>query len=360
MIDKLTILNIKDKLMQLKITSWNVEHSARLIGSDISELLEDRRQRVANTITDINPDILCMLEGPSSEIDITNFCRDVLNGKWQPVLLSGDGDASNKHKRYETSGSQWIWFLVKTEWIGKCRLQEPSVWQSFVGHKDWPVYYWGQKQEQRHSHYRHPQVLIFEYEQGKELEIIGQHMKSKINREQVWDDKEGKVLSGAYVDEALIARVKLATEARNIRAYVDARFNQTRSPAIIILGDANDGVGQDFFEQNYMFFDLISNLQGNVMQSDRFFNHALFDFPAELRWSAKYDDPITGKRAKDNPLLIDHILMSQALVNGAFPLQVNSGAGMVEHLAFDRANAGATVKRITSDHRPISVVLRSL
>lgn len=292
-----------------------------------------------------------MLEAPNSESGIIAFCRDVLANKWKPILLNNDD--------YQIKGSQGIWFLVRDSLVSQCKLQSPSVWQSYVGHKSWPVHYWGKSQEKSHSHYRHPQVLIFTTDDDQELEIIGQHMKSKINRNTVWLDKDKRVLTPKYVNEALKARIKLATEARNIRAYIDARFEQTSEPAIVVLGDANDGIGQDHFEEKYMFFDLISNLQGNVMHSERFFNHALFDYPEKLRWTAKYSNPITGKKAKDNPLLIDHIIMSQALVNGSFPLQVKSGAGKVEHLAFDRGNSGATAKRITSDHRPISITLKS-
>ncbi|WNC69951.1 hypothetical protein RI845_07390 [Thalassotalea nanhaiensis] len=336
--------------MELKITSWNIEHSARLIGTNISDLNKDRRKRVVDTIQDINPDILCMLEAPSSEEDIKAFCNDVLDNKWQPITLNNDD--------YQIKGTQWIWFLVRDSLFNNCRLQAPSIWQSFVGHKSWPVHYWGQEKEKSHSHYRHPQVLIFTTQNGQELEVIGQHMKSKINRNPVWEDKEEGILTTKYINEALKARIKLATEARNIRAYINTRFDQNQSPAIVVLGDANDGIGQDYFEKKYMFFDLISNLQGNVMQSDRFFNHALFDYPENLRWSAKYANPITGKKAKDNPLLIDHIIMSQALVNGSFDLQAGEGAGEVEHLAFERGNSGASAKRITSDHRPVSITLK--
>lgn len=142
-----------------------------------------------------------------------------------------------------------------------------------------------------------------------------------------------------------------------MRAYIDARFNQVPAPGILVMGDANDGPGQDYFEALYMFFDLVSNLQGNVMESDRFFNHALFDFPEALRWTARYRDDVMSIPASRNPLLIDHILMSQPLVSGALPLQAHAHAGLVEHQAYERANAGASASARTSDHRPVSLVL---
>jgi len=191
---------------------------------------------------------------------------------------------------------------------------------------------------------------------GHELEVIGLHLKSKINQKRITRDEDGNI-TGDYLEEALKARVKLATEARNVRAYIDARFDQVPAPGILVLGDANDGPGQDYFESLYMFFDLVGNLQGNVMDAERFFNHALFDFPLPLRWTAKYRDDVTGVPASRNPLLIDHILMSQPLVSGALPVQAHAQAGRVEHQAYERANAGASAPAKTSDHRPVSLML---
>lgn len=343
--------------MPLKVTSWNIEHSARLIGDNLTAANADRRQRVRETVEDMNPDVLCMLEGPKGEADVVAFAEDVLGGQWQPVLLSGAGEAiGTRDGQYETKGTQWVWFLVRRLLAGRCRLQPPAVWQSFTGDAGWKVHYWGQLKPTPHRHYRHPQVMIMELGGGHELEVIGLHLKSKINQMRITRDADGNI-TGDYLEEALKARVKLATEARNVRAYVDARFDQIPAPGILVVGDANDGPGQDHFEALYMFFDLVGNLQGNVMDAERFFNHALFDFPLPLRWTAKYRDDVTGVPASRNPLLIDHILMSQPLVSGALPLQAHAQAGLVEHQAYERANAGASAKAKTSDHRPVSLLL---
>ena len=245
---------------------------------------------------------------------------------------------------------------MRASLFDQCRLQSPSVWQAFTEHSKWNVHYWGQFKPTKHYHYRHPQVMIVDIGQGKELELIGLHMKSKINKKALKRDVDGNIVSD-YLEEALKARIKLATEARNIRAYIDARFDQIPGPGILVMGDANDGPGQDYFESRYMFFDLVNNLQGNIMTSERFFNHALFDFPQELSWTAKYRDAVMKIPASKNPLLIDHIFMSQPVVTGALPLTVNEGAGFIEHQAFERANAGASSKRKSSDHRPVSLML---
>ncbi len=341
----------------MKLTSWNVEHSSRLIGENISDINKERRKRVKATIEDINPDILCLLEAPKGEAAISVFCEKVLEKKWRPVLLEeGREPLGSNDRGYDTNGKQWIWFLVRDGLYSRCKLQAPSVWKSFTGHSRWNVHYWGEPAPSFYSHYRHPQVLLMDIGNNQELEIIGVHLKSKINRNPITRDNDGNII-GHYLTEALKARVKLATQAKDVRKYITSRFEQIPHPSIIILGDVNDGPGQDYFEKRYLHFDLIGNLQGSIMNSDQFFNHALFDFPDHLRWSAKYEDNILELSADQNPLLIDHILMSQSLVQGRSPLQAIVGSGYVEHQAFERGNAGASVSKRSSDHRPISIIL---
>ena len=340
--------------MNLKICSWNIAHSDRLADDNPSTLDQERIRRVRETFAEIDPDIVCLLEGAKGEVSIQEFCQRALEDKWKPVLLDGPKDGS-RDDDYRINGTQWIWFLVRDSWLAQCELQSPAVWESFTGRLTWDVHFWGETKPKRHKHYRHPQVLRVDIG-GEIIELIGVHLKSKINKKTLKFDADGNVID-PYLETALQARIKLATEARNVRSYIEARFNQSPAPGILVMGDANDGPGQDWFEQRYMFFDLVSNLQGNVLQADRFFNHALFDFPDHLRWSAKYRDQIRRIPASRNPLLIDHILMSQPFVDGRLPLQAEAQAGHVEHEAYERGNAGATSKERTSDHRPVSLVL---
>ena len=322
-----------------------------------TEAKADRRQRVRNTLKEIGPDILCLVEGPRGEAGIKSFAKDVLGGAWTPVFLpESKQDREQRDREYKTKGPQWIWFLVRTELRERCRLQNPSVWQSFTDTRKWKVHYWGSEAPSEYGHYRHPQVLIVDLEGGSELEIIGVHLKAKKNDYEIERDENGNIV-GNYLDEALKARVKLATQARDVRRYIDARFEQTPDPAIVVLGDVNDGPGHDFFERHYLFFDLIGNLQGSIVKPRRFLSHALFDYPDRLRWTARYRDEVNRIPASRNPLLIDHVLLSEALVSGESHITAGENSGMVEHQAYERGNAGATANRRTSDHRPISVVL---
>ncbi len=90
----------------------------------------------------------------------------------------------------------------------------------------------------------------------------------------------------------------------------------------------------------YLFFDLLSNIQGDVFFASRFLNHALFDFPDHLRWSVYFKDFVDPVR--DPHILLDHILFTQGLVDGKLPWQINAHAGKVEHEIHDLINHDTT------------------
>ena len=264
------------QLKSLKVTTWNLEHCNRLITDNPSEQIVDRRNRIWNTLESIDPDVICLQEGPKGSQAIQDFCQQVFKGRYVPVLLPTDND-----RDYQLLGSQWIWFVVKSDLADRCYLQDPDVWQTLTEEKSWKVHQWGEEISNSHKHYRHPQVMVMNIDGEHEIEFIGVHLKSKINKKKiVWENGD---LTGEYVNEALKARIKLATESANVRKYIHAKFEQLEHPGIVLLGDCNDPVGKDHFEKYYMFFDLISNLQGEVLMSERFFNHALFDYPNHLR-----------------------------------------------------------------------------
>lgn len=59
--------------MALKLMSWNVEHADRLVVANPSATVLNRQQRVRATVEEVNPDILCIDEGPRSEAGMTTF-----------------------------------------------------------------------------------------------------------------------------------------------------------------------------------------------------------------------------------------------------------------------------------------------
>jgi endonuclease/exonuclease/phosphatase family metal-dependent hydrolase len=329
----------------IKIVSWNVEHLDRLAQGNLSGNQKRRRDAVVQEIQALAPDILCVLEGPKGEAGIERVATDLLAGEWAAVKAS-DG-------QYATLGSQWIWFLVRKDLAPRASLLPVAAWDAFTS-KSWPCHLWGEFTEQQHQHYRHPQVLVLDWN-GFRVEFIGLHLKSKFvnSGEKMWN--AGGAEQETFIREALSARIKLTTEATNVRAYIDAKFRQVEKPAIIVLGDFNDGPGKEYFEERYLFFDLVSNLQGDVFFATRFLNHALFDFPDDLRWTVNFKDFVDPTR--DPHILLDHILFTQGLVDGTLPWKIDAHAGKVEHEIHDLTNAGLPSSGKTSDHKPVSLIV---
>ena len=331
----------------LKLTTWNLEWLDKLFDEPSSPAVEEKKTRRKNAIREeveqIDADILCILEGPKGEDRVDTFCQDVLNGDYVAVKAD-DGE-------YATKGRQWIWFLVKPALLPSCSLLPTDTYKEFTG-ASWKVNYWGDFETATHRHYRHPQVLVLD-SNGTRIEFIGLHTKSKFVMGGQSDWNAGGERKEEFIRGAIKARIKLTTEVQDVRRYINRKFEQTPNPAIFVLGDLNDGPGKEFFERQYLFFDLLSNLQGDVFFARRFLNHALFDFPEHLRWTVDFDDFVDPER--DPHILLDHILFTQSLVDGSLPWKINSNAGLVEHEIHELVNATVPQASETSDHRPVSV-----
>ncbi|HWS55225.1 MAG TPA: endonuclease/exonuclease/phosphatase family protein [Pyrinomonadaceae bacterium] len=331
----------------LKLTSWNVEHLDRLTQNNLSATQKKRRDAVVAEVRALDPDFLCVLEGPKGEAAIDRVADGLLGGDWVAVKAD-DG-------KYATLGTQWIWFLVRRQLADRASLLPVATWDAFTRPR-WPCCFWGEFEERNHQHYRHPQVLVVDWD-GLRVEFVGLHLKSKfVNQGQsMWN--AGGERRQQFIREALTARIKMTTEATNVREYVDAKFRQVENPAIFVLGDLNDGPGKEWLEDRFLFFDLISNVQGDIFAASRYLNHALFDFPDHLRWSVFFKDFVEPER--DPHILLDHIMFTQGLVNGSLPWQIESRAGKVEHEIHDLINAPLPSSAKTSDHKPVSVAIKT-
>ncbi len=343
-----------------KLTAWNIEWLDKLMAALADPItsavqrqrLKRRLDSIYSVITEVSPDICCVTEGPSGEEAIDRFAEGL------------DGYVAVKRppgNLYMQQGTQWIWFLVKKSLAPDTSLLPLDVWREYAElaspggeHKaKWPVYRWGEIDASKHGHYRHPQVLVWNVA-GVRVEIIGGHFKSKLTKVGNFKSPDPAVRR-AYIEETLEARIKLATEAQNTRYYIDQRFRQDVAPAIVLMGDLNDGPGKELFERQFLFFDLLGNLQGDVFESEKYLNHALFDYPDDLRWTVRFKDPVDETR--DPHILLDHIMFTQAFVRSQLPLSIEPHAGKVEHAIFDRANAQLGTSGPVSDHRPVSCLL---
>jgi hypothetical protein len=369
-------------MRRLKLCTWNIEHFERVLAQwDAPKL-----RAISSEIRGIAADVVCIVEGPWSVSKLKRWLADPIDGlagEWTlptvpgtEALLNpaGEDDFAGLKALYgmggnRNTGAQWIWFLVRSDLAAEANPVHQSVdlWRAFTGTRRWQFRAWGADKRVPHFHWRHPQVLRLTLG-GYELECIGVHLKSKINKANPFSDGPDD-LAPQYVQNALTARIKLTSEVTDLRRYIDARFAQEREPRIFVMGDLNDGPGREYFEREYLHHDLVGNIQGDVFWATRFLNHALFDFEDELRWTTEFRDkvevwarglpdaalPTPGKLDTTRKQLIDHILFTQALTGPGAGPKVVRRSGTVEHTVHERIAATLPRGQRVSDHRPVSV-----
>ena len=411
--------------MSLRITTWNIGWFGQLLKGHTRTLPKKsfkvtkakdlalqrlQREKIAEEILKIDPDILCIQEGPSTgNISmLEKFCNEDLLGRWKVIKRP-------KNDKYHIRGSQGIFFIVRStkidiwkpsllpqskwfeatelesridinildsgehnkKWIinhpqfkpGDIKtLKEPIIGDENMG--DSPIVALGDRE---HSHYRHPQVLVLTIG-DKRVDIIGCHFKSKYGG---GDYKEAgelrKIKNRAFKKEeikliksveqtAVESRIKLTTEITNVRFYIENRFRNEPNPIVFVCGDFNDGVGKEVFERKYLFHDAISNMQGDVFFASRFLNHALFDYSQNNgenhRWTTRFVDVWDPYRKPE--ILLDHILYTQSVCGSEAlentGLEVAPFAGRVEHAIHNAVNSVFDIEKdYTSDHRPVTI-----
>jgi hypothetical protein len=329
-----------------------------------------RLDGLSTLIAEIDPDVLFICEGVVGAAHMRACVAKHLPA-YELVTHPVDDD-----DLYRIQGPQWLWFLVRKDLLATLspRLLSVETWMAYVADESRGSHAGGEwvvsipkvqgdvllpNVRERHGHYRHPQVLVLDWG-GTRVEIIGVHLKSKLVTKKPRKRRPGEEFEAyakqttvaRYLAESHIARIKLTTEATNVRYYIDRRFEQEPEPSIFLVGDVNDGPGKELIEREYLFHDLIGNLQGDIFLAERFLNHALFDFPTHLRWTVQFDDLLDPERPDE--ILLDHILFTQALAGGGSgPLRVPPHGGLVEHEVHERISS--LHPGSLSDHRPVSV-----
>jgi endonuclease/exonuclease/phosphatase family metal-dependent hydrolase len=408
----------------LRVTTWNLAWFGQLLQGRTRTTPQRSRavtdaagkalqalqvRQIGAEIEAIDPDILCVQEGPSTGNvqRLEAFCADTLRGGWTVVTRP-------RGEPYLISGAQGIFFLVRTarlealapqllpnsRWIAATEAEsriDPFAEASGEHGRTWPIVHpWFKPDEKNpghgvtdadfdgegdpppagltdrvHAHYRHPQVLVCTVN-NRRVDFVGLHLKSKFSHNDYERAgalrrkpklKRAEVALIAAVEQAAVsARVRISTEVANVRYYIENRFRNEPDPALFVLGDLNDGPGKEYFERRYLFHDLIGGLQGEVFFARRFLNHALFDYAPRAgenhRWTVRFRDAWDPARPEE--ILLDHIAFTQALTGpealARIGLRVPAKAGRVEHEIHNAINAVfARDEDFTSDHRPVTV-----
>ncbi|WP_370399161.1 endonuclease/exonuclease/phosphatase family protein [Sulfitobacter sp. JB4-11] len=299
-------------------------------------------QKAARVIDQINPDLLCLQEGPSATAEMDLFLRDHLNDQGAPkyeAIIGLDG------------GAQKLFVLRRLDGVFRAmdRATDPlteglaELWDADVN---------GDMLLEGYDFTRLPLVVDVDPIGGAPIRIVVLHTKSKFVRfgRQKWEDPNRRQ---EFVVQALEARRRISAEGFRLRTYLDALVAAEGDARIVVTGDWNDGPGRDLFERSYLTHNVADIVLGSTFTPELIFHHPLLaHVQTPSLFTARFDDYVDD--VQDRPLLLDHFAVSPGLT----PFVANA---QIAHAAYDNEVEGDGRDRIQrpSDHRPIVLDLEA-
>ncbi|MDP2439286.1 MAG: hypothetical protein Q8P67_26355 [archaeon] len=331
---------------QFRYFDWNIEWMDDLFVSDdrfassangvpdVPELC----QRIAGVILTADPDLIAIQEGPASCARLDMYQRFYLRDQYT-VLGGLDGDR------------QRLYFLVRKNGP-LCDAQIFKPGQEFLS-QPWLFDVNGDLSLQSYRFTRTPLVISATLELDGEvfpLYAVCIHTKSKYvnGGEQLWRSADPDVKQ-QFVATSVKNRRRLAAECGRVRKMMDRLIfkDDPVTPLVVISGDFNDSIGNDYFEEFYLLFDSVSALLGSPFSSERLLHPLLTKskfMDTQKQFTAIFDDFVDG--VKNKPCLLDHIFVSD-------PLLPRIKTAMILHELFERYSSGSGRSRRPSDHRPV-------
>ncbi len=338
--------------MELKLAVYNVEWMKDLFYSDGTPKRADaadredrtageRSAKLATVVKAIDPDILCIVEGPDTLKDQSKTASQQLLA-WRD-LHGLDPDYGAVHG-IPSGGQQEMCAMFRQSKVKLVHDPEKNAKKNPFD-KPFLVDTLESLIKEQYAHYRPPLELSVRdpgVGGSERARIIVAHTKSK----GIFD----LVDMARFEQLSERNRRKLYAECYSIRERCDQWLDDKPDQKIIVCGDINDGFGLDYYENRFSR-SAVEILLGEVWQPAKILKHVL-PRPKLNRYgwypsSSRFQDRITGDQFN---VLIDHILVSQNI-----PTQ---NAVVWNPYA---SNAPANVKALkqelstASDHFPVSV-----
>lgn len=300
--------------------------------------------RLAAELRAIDADIVALQEAPSRPAELQLFIEH---------FLSDAGVARYQFFLGDSGGAQKLGLLYKPGSIDSAQLAPSPTITTLL--EPWDADVNGDGFLDSYSFTRQP-LVVNVVAGGQTFQCIVMHTKSNfVNRgEELWTNP---ATHQSYIVAALMSRRRNGTEGMRLRQYLDQTLAADAAARVIVMGDLNDGPGQDYFEEKYLAHNVTDIVVGSAFQPESIFNHAQHDVASAQRFTAVFDDFVTG--VNSTHLLLDHILLSPGLITNA-GLRKIPGSGTVHHAEYDAnvVNQGINREDRPSDHRPVSVQLQ--
>jgi predicted extracellular nuclease len=262
-----------------------------------------RSEQLATVVKAIDPDILCIVEGPDTLASGEKTASQQLMN-WCALHDLNEYDAVHG---ITSGGQQELCAIYKRD---KVKLIHDPVTDKTKNPFDEAFYVdtIDSLIKEEYTHYRPPFEISVRDVNENALElakIIVAHTKSK----GIFDSVD----MARYEQLSERNRRKLYAECYSIRERVDQWMDGYPDRKIIVCGDINDGSGMDFYEHRYSK-SAMEILLGNIWHPEKILRHVLSKPKiGKYGWSpssSKYKDAITKNTFT---VLIDHILVSQNL-----------------------------------------------
>ena len=301
----------------------------------------ERSAMLARVVQAIDPDILCVVEGPDTLIDGSKTASGQLEA-WRD--LHGLNAIYKGVHGFPSGGQQELCVLFKKNKVNlihdpeKRLSRHPFDKPFLVDTTDTLI-------KEQYKHYRPPLELSVRepVDGGVELaRLIIAHTKSK----GIFDSVD----LARFEQLSERNRKKLYAECFSIRERCNQWFDEKSGIKIIVTGDINDGLGLDYYEQRFSR-SAVEILLGDVWKPDKILQHVV-PRPklGKYGWtpsSSRFRDRITGDNFN---VLIDHILVSRSVIV--------SNAQIWNPFLKDAPNNVKNMKTLlkeASDHFPVSV-----
>ncbi|MGF1552165.1 MAG: endonuclease/exonuclease/phosphatase family protein [Paracoccaceae bacterium] len=337
----------------LTIGNWNVEWMNRWFAPDRAAPvwkratagvtdLQGLAARVAGVIEGMGADIVTLQEGPSRFDEMALFVRDHLGDAWAIAGPAG-------------KGQQKLYALIAkgSGVVADHLLIEARDGFDFADPYDADVD--GDLRLEPYTLTRPPLVLDLTLSEGRTIELISVHAKSKYvhNGATLWRDPDTRQ---DFVEMAIKARRRIASEALRLRQYLNRRFEADPDARIVVTGDFNDGPGLDYFETNYLAQNVAGLIAGSPYHPQVMLRHAFVDVVnKEDNFTAEFYDFVEEEERR---LLLDHVFVSPALFWNAEGARAVTGAVLHDlWRRFSDTSLPGERERRPSDHRPQVAVI---
>jgi endonuclease/exonuclease/phosphatase family metal-dependent hydrolase len=299
--------------------------------------------RTAALIKAINADVVGIQEAPSRPEELALFVNTYLTTASGPIYQFIMGDSG---------GAQKLAVLYKPERFTSAARVVSSEVPTLIN--PWQCDVDGDGFLNEYSFTRTPLTVDLRTG-GHKLRLIVMHTKSNFvnNGSGMWNNPATRQ---NYIIEALKNRRRNSAEGSRVRTYLNQLLFQNMKERVVVMGDLNDGPGRDYFEEMYLTHNVTDIIVGSAFEPEFVFFHAQHDAPAADRYTAVFDDFVTGEQ--DKRLLLDHIVLSPGLC-GKTGLRKVAKTGKVRHAEWKAqvVNGGKHREDRPSDHRPTTVKL---